>query len=67
MLIDIINFQHFIPLSLTLTLPGGHKVSSAKQNIGLIFSHTFHMVGMKSNVVRKQFKLNSQRLLLSKI
>ena len=30
-LIGTIYFYHFIPLSLALTLPGGHKVS-AKQN-----------------------------------
>ena len=32
MQIGIIDFYHFIPFSLTLTLPGGHKVS-AKQNL----------------------------------
>ena len=34
-----INFYHFIPLSLTLTLPGGHKVST-KQNLLASFSRT---------------------------
>ena len=29
---------HFVPLSLTLTLLGGHKVS-AKQNLLALFSH----------------------------
>ena len=32
MLIGANDFYHFISLSLTLTLPGGHKVSS-KQNL----------------------------------
>ena len=32
MLIRTIAFYHYVPLSLTLTLPGGHKVS-AKQNV----------------------------------
>ena len=32
MLIDIIDFYDFIPLSLTLTLPGDHK-GSTKQNL----------------------------------
>ena len=32
MLIGTIDFYHFVPLSLTLTLPGGDKVS-AKQNL----------------------------------
>ena len=31
--------------------------------IGLIFSHSFHLVRMKFGVVMKQFKLNIQRLL----
>ena len=37
MLIGNIDFYHFIPLSLTLTLLGGHKVS-AKQNLLAAFS-----------------------------
>ena len=32
MLIGTIDFCHFIPFSLNLTLPGGHKVK-AKQNL----------------------------------
>ena len=32
MLIGTIDFYHFIPLLLTLTLPGGNKVST-KQNL----------------------------------
>ena len=40
LLIGTIGFYHFIPLSLTLTLPGGHKVST-KQNLLASFSHTF--------------------------
>ena len=32
MLLGIVHFYHFLPLSLTLTLPGGHKVST-KQNL----------------------------------
>ena len=37
MLIGTMDFCHFIPLSLTLTLPGGHKVST-KQNLLASFS-----------------------------
>ena len=37
MFLGTIDFNHFIPLSLTLTLPGGHKVS-AKQNLLASFS-----------------------------
>ena len=39
MLIGTIHFYHFIPLSLTLTVPGGHKVS-AKQYLLASFSPT---------------------------
>ena len=36
MLVGTIDFYHYIPLSLTLTLPGGHKVN-AKQNLWASF------------------------------
>ena len=39
LLISTIGFYHFVPLSLTLTLPGGHKVIS-KQNLLDSFSPT---------------------------
>ena len=39
MLIGTIDFNHFIPLSLTLTLPGGHMIS-AKENLLAVFSPT---------------------------
>ena len=39
MLIGTIDFKHFVLLSLTLTLPGGLKVS-AMQNLLASFSHT---------------------------
>ena len=39
MLIDTIDFCHPIPLSLTLTMAGGHKVI-AKQSLLVSFSHT---------------------------
>ena len=39
MLIGSIDFYHFIPLSLTLTLGGGHKIST-KQNLLASFSRT---------------------------
>ena len=42
MLIGTIDFYHFMPLSLTLTLPGAHKVST-KQILLASFSPTlFH-------------------------
>ena len=41
MLIGTIDFYHFIPLSLILTLPGSHKVSKAKP-FGFIFSHALN-------------------------
>ena len=39
MLVDTIDFSHSIPLSLILTLAGGHKVST-KQNLLASLSHT---------------------------
>ena len=39
MLIGTIDFCHLIPLLLTWTLPGGHKIST-KQNLLASFSHT---------------------------
>ena len=39
MLIDSIDFYNLIPLSMTLTVPGGHKVS-AKQDLFASFSPT---------------------------
>ena len=35
--------------------------------IGLIFLHSFHLIRMKCDVVMKQLKLNTLRLLLNKI
>ena len=56
MLIDTIHFYHFIPISVTCTLAGDHKVS-AKQTLWATL-HTFEVIRMKCNVVIKQFKLN---------
>ena len=39
MLIGTIDFYHFIPLSVTLTMAGGHTVC-AKQNMLALLSHT---------------------------
>ena len=39
MLLGTVDFYHFILFSLTLTLPGGHKVS-AKRNLLALFSRT---------------------------
>ena len=58
MLIDTIDFYHFILLPLTLTLAGGHKIS-AKQNLWAWFSCTFKLIRMKFNMVLKQLKLNT--------
>ena len=45
MLVGTSDFYHCIPLSLTLTVPRGHKVST-NQNLGFIFLHTFHWSGL---------------------
>ena len=54
-LIGTIDFYIFIPLSLTLTLPGGHKIS-AKQNLLASVSCTlfFYLIRMKFDMVMKQ-------------
>ena len=62
-LIGTIDFHHFVPLSLTLTLPWGHKVS-VKPNLNLL--HTFHLIRMKFDVMR-HYKLIILTLLLNKI
>ena len=59
-LIDTIDFSHFMPLSLTLTLAGGHKVSAKQNPHGFIFIHTCQLM-------LKKFKLNILILLLSEI
>ena len=66
-----VDFYHFVLLSLTLILPGGHKVS-AKQNMLASFSPTFfffffYLIRMKFDLVIKQFKLNTLRLLFSEL
>ena len=58
MLLGAIDFYHCMLLSLTLTLPGGHKVSTKPKPAVFVFSHTFHFIRMKFNLVVKQFKLN---------
>ena len=50
--IGMIDFCHFIPLSLTLTLPGGHKHSTKQRLFGFIFSHTFDLIRMKFDVMK---------------
>ena len=54
---------HFIDLDLVW---GSQGLCKAKP-IGFIFSHTFDLIRMKSDVLMKQFKLNIMRLVLIKI
>ena len=66
MLISIIYFYHVTSLSLSLTLPGGHKIN-AKQNLKASFFPTFfHLIRMKFDVM-KHFKFNIIGLLLSNV
>ena len=54
MFIGTIDFYHFIPFSLTLTLSGYDRVCAKKTPaIGFIFSHTFHLIRMKYDLVMK--------------
>ena len=66
MLIGNIDFYRFILLSLTLTLPEGHKVTTNPGILASFSPYTFHLKRMKCDVVMKWFKLNILRLLLSK-
>ena len=64
MLIDAIDVYHFISLSVTLALAGGQKVSTNKNPVGFIFSHTFQLKRMKFSLWMKQFKLKILILIL---
>ena len=46
---------------------GGSKGQCNAKPTGFIFSHTFHLIGRKFDVMMKQFKLDILRLLFSKI
>ena len=65
--IGSIDFNHFVPLSLTLTFPGGHKVSGKQKHLVFIFMQSFQLIRMKFDIALKQFKLNILMLLLSEI
>ena len=67
MLIGAIEFYYFIPFRLSLTLPGGHKVSAKQNQLASFSSHTFHLIRLKFDAVMKQFNVNILRLLLSEI
>ena len=49
MLINTIDFYHLMRLSLTLTVAGGHTVSS---------KHTYQLIRMTFDMVLKKFKVN---------
>ena len=65
-LLDTTDFYHFKQLSLTLTMPGGLKVS-ANQNLLFSFSCTFQLIRIKRSIALKQIKLNIVILFLSSI
>ena len=65
MLTGTIDFDHFISLSVTLTLAVGQNVST---NLSASFSYKlFYLTRMKFNMVMNQFKLNILQLLVSEI
>ena len=43
-LIGTSDSYHFIPLSLTLILPRGNKVSTKQNLLASFFSHTFYLI-----------------------
>ena len=61
-----IDFYHFIPVSVALTLDGGHKVRGKRNWLNSCF-HSFQLNGMKSGMVIKQVKFNIPILVLSEI
>ena len=60
MLIGIIDFYCFMPVSMTLTLAEVHKVSAKQEPVGFIFMNIFQLI----SIMLKQFSLNSLVLLL---
>ena len=65
MLIGTIDFYRSVPLLLTLALLGSQGQCKTKP-LGFIFSHTFHLLKVKFDVM-KLFKLYFWSRLLSKI
>ena len=61
-----VDFNQFIPLSLTLAGWGSQGQCKSK-HLCFIFSHTLQQIGIKCDVVLKQFKLNIVVLFLSEI
>ena len=66
MLGDSIDFYHFVPLSVALTLARGCGVNR-RQNLLASFSRLFQLVRIKFDVVMRQFKLIILILLLGEI
>ena len=67
MLVATIDFYHFVPISVTLTVGGGLRVGT-KQNLMASFCHTFQLIiRMEFHMVLNQFKLNIWILLLNEI
>ena len=60
MLMNTIHFYHFIPLSLILTLPRGHKVSAKEKLLASFFFINF-------STDQDEIKLNILKLLLSEM
>ena len=66
MLIGTIDFCYYTTFT-DLDLAWGSQGHCVPKPVGFIFSHTFHLIRMKSDVVMKQFEQHIWRLLLSKI
>ena len=58
MFVSTIDFNHFIPLPVTLTLDSGSQDQHKPKPVAFIFLHTFLLIKMKFDMVLKQFKLN---------
>ena len=67
MLISTVDFYHFIPLSVTLTLADGSQAQHKPELVGFIFLHIFQLIRMQLDVMLKQFMLKILIMLLDEI
>ena len=55
-LLCTIDLHYLFHFSMTLSLPEGHKVRRKQTPFGFIFLHSSLLIGMKFNILFKQFK-----------
>ena len=67
MLIGSIDFYHFMPLLLTLTLGRGLQRQRKAKLVGFIVSNIFQLIRVELDTVFKQLNVNILRLLLTEV